>query len=415
MRAEVVAVGTEILLGQIANTNARTISEGLAAAGVDVMYHWVVGDNEARIALLLREALARSDVIIITGGLGPTQDDLTREAIARATGKPLERRVDLEEGLRERFARFGRVMVDANLKQADQPQGAVAIPNPRGSAPGIALEHEGKWIYAMPGVPHEMEAMFRDAVLPRIAALAGGAVLVSRSLKVAGVPESEVAERLGGVVSKLDSDRSATIAFLPAFGEVQIRITAKDSTEEAARGRIAPVEQEVRDLLGQSVFGVDGDTLPGVIAELIKGRGLSLAIAESVTGGMVASRIVEVPGASDFLKAGFVAYSNESKVRDLSVPPALIGANGAVSEAVAVSMAQGARLRAETDLGLATTGEAGPDAREAPAGSVFVALAWSEGSVSRGFVAPGGRELVRRWATVGALNLLRLWLMGEKL
>lgn len=412
MRAEIVAVGTEILLGQIANTNAQTISEALATIGVDVLFHTVVGDNESRIAELIEQALARSDVVIITGGLGPTHDDLTREAIAAATRRPLERRPELEQDLSDRFARFGRPMAETNLRQADQPKGAVAIPNSRGSAPGIALDVGGKWIYAMPGVPHEMETMLTESVLPRIASAVGGARLVSRVLKVVGVPESDVAERLKDVISGLDVSRSATIAMLPGAGEVQIRITAKGVNEEQARGPIARVEEEVRRILGPAVFGADADTLESVVARLMIERGLTLAIAESVTGGMLASSLVEVPGASAFLRAGFVTYSIASKA-DIGVPRDLLDLHGSISEPTTIALAQAARSRAGADLGLATTGEAGPEPLERRAGEVIVALSWGDDSIARAFRVPGDRALVRRWATRGALNLLRLWLMGE--
>lgn len=413
MRAEIIAVGTELLLGQIANTNAKTISEGLAGIGVDVMFHTVVGDNEERIAATIAQALERSDVVIITGGLGPTHDDLTREAIARASGRPLERRPELEEALRERFARFGRVMAETNLRQADQPQGALAIPNPRGSAPGVALVHDGKRIYAMPGVPHEMGAMFFESVLPDLAEATPGSALVSRIVRVAGIPESDLAQSLRPLIIELDESRTATIALLPSFGEVQVRITAKGANADEARAYIGPVEEEVRKILGAGVFGTDHETLEGVVARLMMERGLTLAVAESVTGGMLASRLVDVAGASRFMKAGYVAYSQQAKMRDLAVGGAVIDAHGSVSAEAAEAMAAGARQRAGTDLGLSTTGEAGPEPREANVGAVFVGISWEEGSRSRGFVAPGPRNLVRRWATLGALNLLRLWLIGE--
>lgn len=413
MRAEIIAVGTEILLGQIDNTNARTISEALATIGADVLFHSVVGDNESRIADSINEALRRSDVVIITGGLGPTHDDLTREAIARATGRRLERRPELEEVLRSRFAALGRPMADTNLRQADQPEGAEAIPNPRGSAPGVALEHDGKRIFAVPGVPHEMEAMIYDSVLPRVASSSEGSVLVSRVLKVAGVPESELAQRLQEPIARLDRDPTATIALLAGSGEVRVRITAKGALREDALGRIGPVEDEVRQILGASVFGVDADTLPSVVGRLLTEKRLTLALAESVTGGMICSQLVSVPGASNFLKAGYVAYSVDAKIRDVGVPKETIESQGPVSEQTAMAMADGVRQRAGTDLGLSTTGEAGPNTSSAHPGQVFLALSWDEGITARSFVAPGGRDLVRRWATLGALNLLRLWLMGE--
>lgn len=411
MRAEIVAVGTEILLGQIANTNARTISEALTGAGVDVLFHSVVGDNEQRIAGLIRQALERSDVVITTGGLGPTHDDLTREAIALATGRRLIRMPEVEEALRARFAFLGREIAKTNLKQADFPEGARVITNLRGSAPGIALDHEGKRIYAVPGVPHEMKAMIYESILPEISEGSGG-TLVSRVLKVAGVPESDLAQRLQPLITRLDNEPGATIALLAGAGEVRVRITAKGAGRDDAVRMIEPVEEEARTILGAAVFGADDDTLPSVVARLLTEKGLTLAIAESVTGGMVASALVDVPGASDFLRSGYVVYSREAKI-DLGVPPAVLDEHGGVSEQTTIALAEAARDRARVDLGLATTGEAGPTVKEGDLGQVFLALAWKGGSTTRAFRAPGERSLVRRWATLGALNLLRLWLMGE--
>jgi nicotinamide-nucleotide amidase len=412
MRAEIIAVGTELLLGQITNTNARTISGELAKIGVDVLFHTTVGDNLRRIAGAVSTALGRADVLIITGGLGPTHDDLTREAIAQATGRSLERRADLEEELRGRFARLGRTMAESNLSQADQPMGAVAIPNPLGTAPGIALEHDGKRIFAMPGVSIEMESMLGDFVLPELKKVGGEAVVMSRILAVVGLPESEIAQLLSGEIAQLNEGPTATLALLSGNGEVQIRITAKDADQKGAADRIAPVERRIREILGSAIYGTDGESLEGVISGMLREKGLTLAVAESVTGGMLASRLISVPGASKFLKAGFVAYSPEAKA-DLGVPWTLLERHGTVSPEAAVAMATSGRLTAGVDLGLATVGEAGPEPAEDAVGQVFVALAWDGGSLSRGLRAPGDRAVVRRWASNGALNLLRLWLMGE--
>jgi nicotinamide-nucleotide amidase len=410
VKAEIVGVGTELLLGQIANTNARTISEALAPAGVDVLFHTVVGDNEARIADALAAALDRVDVVITTGGLGPTHDDLTREAIARVTGRPLERRPEIERWLRRRFERLGRPMPEANLRQADVPAGGTSIPNLRGTAPGIVLEHEGRLIYALPGPPVEIEPMISSAVVPQLRARTG-ATIVSRTLRIADLPESEVAERIRGVIERLDRDRTATVALLASAGDVTVRITAKDESTEAATARIAPVEQEVRAIMGTAVYGVDDETLEGALSALLQQRHVTLAVAESLTGGLVCSRIVRVPGASSLLLAGFVAYSTGSKERDLGVPREVIERHGTVSAETAEAMADGARRRAGADLGLSTTGEAGPDPSEAPVGTVFVGLAWDGGSSVRPLKLGGGRDLIRRWATQSALNVLRTHLL----
>lgn len=413
MRAEVVAVGTELLLGDIANDNAREISEALAGIGVDVLFHTVVGDNEERIAGVISRAIERADVVIVTGGLGPTHDDVTREAIARATGVPLERRPELEAWLRERFARMSRVMPEANLRQADLPRGAEVIENPTGTAPGFALTLDGKRIYAVPGVPREMRGMLADRVLPDLRGPAGGATLVSRVLRVVGLGESDVGERLAAVIEDLDRQREATLALLAGGGEVRVRITAKGTSPQRALERIEPVERRVRGILGSAVYGADADTLEGVVAALLRQRRLTLAIAESVSGGMLTSRLLGVPGASDFLLAAYVAYSRTSKVDDLFVPASVLERHGTVSAEAALCMAAGARARTGADVAVATTGEAGPEPAEAEVGMVYLGLAHLDGSLHRRFVAPGDREAIRRWASQAALNLLRLWLTGE--
>jgi nicotinamide-nucleotide amidase len=412
MKAEIVGVGTELLLGQIANTNARAISEALAPAGVDVLFHTVVGDNEERIADALAAALQRVDVVITTGGLGPTHDDLTREAIARVTGRPLERQENLELWLRRRFERLGRPMAEANLKQADLPQGAVAIPNTRGTAPGVVLEHGDKLIYALPGPPVEIEPMLASALIPQLRARTG-ATIVSRTLRVAEIPESEVADRIREVIERLDREPVATIALLASAGDVLVRITAKDETTEAAEARIGPVEAEVRSVLGHAVYGADDDSLEAAVERVLRERQLTIAVAESLTGGLVCSRLVGVPGASSLLLAGYVTYTEEAKRRDLGIPAGVIEQHGAVSEETAAAMAAGVRDRAGADLGLSTTGEAGPDPAEAPVGTVFVGLAWEGGTTVKPLKLAGGRDLIRRWAAQSALNLLRTHLTAD--
>lgn len=413
MRVEVVAVGTELLLGQISNTNAQTISQHLASIGVDVMFHVVVGDNEERIAQVIKDALDRSDAIIITGGLGPTHDDLTREAIASATNRALSRRPELEAWLVDRFARMGRPMAENNLRQADLPTGAVALSNPRGSAPGIKLEHEGKLLFAIPGVPIEMEGMLTSAIIPTLAERAGQITLASRVLKVAGMGESDLAKRIAAVIEELEDPTGPKIALLAAPGEIRIRITAKAASKEEALTLIQPIEERLKGILGTAIFGSDSDTLESVVAQLMSDRGLTLVTAESFTGGMLASRLVDAPGASKFLNAGYVAYDSGAKSRDLGVPPETIEKYGAVSKETVLAMAEGALRKAGTDLALSTTGEAGPRPDEDQVGSMFIGLAWKGGSTFRHFVVPGERDGVRRWGTYGALNLLRLWLLGE--
>ena len=419
MKAEVIAVGTELLLGQIPNTNAQWISVALSEAGVDVLFHTTVGDNLDRLAVTVGAALQRADAVIITGGLGPTHDDLTREAIAEATGHELLSDPALEEWLRELFESRGRRMAPSNLRQAMLPRGAESIPNELGTAPGIALEIDGHWIFAVPGVPAEMKPMIRDFVAPRLAAMAGGGVLVSRTLKAAGIGESDLAERIAPTIESLGLPRGRdshflpipTIALLASAGEVRIRITAKAPAREAALTAIAPIEEDLRERLGFLIFGADEETLEGVIASLATQRGVTVGVAESFTGGLVASRLVSVPGASKFFKGGFIAYSSDMKKDALGVAPELV--TNVVSADVAIAIAIGARDRTGASVAIGTTGEAGPvSATSVPIGTVFIALAYEGGSVVRSFVAPGNRDMIRRWGAQAALNVLRLWLLG---
>lgn len=412
MKAEIISVGTELLLGQIANTNAQVMSQWLAEVGVDVLFHVTIGDNEERMAGALAEALRRSDVIIITGGLGPTHDDLTREAIALATARALVRDEQIERWLRELFTKLGREMPEMNLRQADVPQGAVSIPNPLGTAPGVDLTIDGSRIFAVPGVPAEMESMMKRWVLPALAQVTG-AVIKSRIVRVVGLGESDVARRVRATIEGLEGAEGATIAILASAGEVKLRITAKAPDEARALSQIAPVEQELRTTLGRAVVGADDEVIEVVIGEAMRQRGLTLAVAESFTGGMVASTLIGAAGASRFLKAGYICYSDEAKVRDVGVPQSLIKEYGSVSAAVAEAMALGARQRAETELAISTTGEAGPVPLSDVQGHVFVALAWEGGSTSRELRLPGDRAAIRRRGSLAALDLLRLWLNGE--
>lgn len=411
MRAEIIAVGTELLIGQIANTNAQEISEGLASIGVDVHHHVVVGDNQDRIAAAITNALDRSDVVIVTGGLGPTHDDLTREAISAATSRPLARSALLERWVTEKFERMGRPMAPSNLRQADVPQGATTIDNPRGTAPGFVLEVDSKTIFAVPGVPAEMKGMLESTVLPSISKLAGQGVLFSRVLKAAGVGESDLANRIDGIIQDLDAEDGPKIALLASPGEVKIRISVKASDRDQGLAAILPVERNLKSVLGSMVFGSDSDTLESVTVGLLKDRGLTLAVAESFTGGHLISRLVDVPGVSDVLRAGYVTYSPEAKIRDLGVAQQTIDSYGAVSAETVLEMAQGAMRQGEASVGIATTGEAGPNPNEAPVGTMYLGLAWEGGGSHRHLNMPGHRHQIRRWGTQAALNMLRLWLL----
>jgi len=412
MRAEVIAVGTELLLGDIANTNAQAIGRELARIGVDCHVHTAVGDNVERIAEAISSAMERADAVIMTGGIGPTQDDITREAIALATGDRLIDDPALAEDLHAKFEKLGRPMAAINLRQAQRPERARPLPNPIGTAPGVLSEHDGKPIYAIPGVPAEMIAMLHASVLPDLARRAGPAAsIVTRVVRVSGVTESGVAEALAPTWERLGPG-DVTIAFLAGGGEVRVRLTAKAHSETAAAERLDEVEREVRGVLGPAVVGGGDETVELVVGRLLAERGWTLACAESVTGGLVAARITDIPGASATFRGGVVAYATDSKPSVLDVDPALIERHGVVSGPVARAMAAGARRVLEADVGLATTGVAGPAELDGkPVGSLVVAVSGPLGEVDREIRLPGERDNVRRLATTVALNLLRLYLL----
>jgi nicotinamide-nucleotide amidase len=409
VRAEIVGIGTEILLGQIANSNAQWISQRLAAIGIDVLHHQVVGDNIDRIAGAFRSALDRADVVIATGGLGPTGDDITREGVAEALGLRIERRPEIEEFLRQKFRRLGREMPESNLVQADVPEGARYILPGRGTAPGLALEADGRRLYAVPGVPAEMREMMEGTILPELREAAGPATLVSRVLRVTGIPEARVGELLDDLFREAENP---TLAYLASAGEVRLRLSAKAETREDAEALIEPLEKEVRARLGDAVFGSDEEELESVVGRLLAERELWLACAESLTGGGLAARITFVSKASGYFAGGAVVYAPDAKKAVLGVSSETIAEHGTVSERCALEMARGARRVFGANIGISTTGVAGPDELEGkPPGTVWVAVAADDADEARTFRAPGDREQVRRWAEQAALDLLRRYLL----
>jgi nicotinamide-nucleotide amidase len=414
VRCEIIGVGTELLLGQIVNTNAAWIGQRLADVGWDCLRHTAVGDNERRIAETIREALDRADAVIVTGGLGPTQDDVTREALAAVAGVSLRRQPELEQWLRERFARMGvQRMAEMNLRQADVPEGARVIDNPRGTAPGLIVEVDGKPTYAVPGVPREMEGMLERVVLPDLAARAGeGRAIVSLTLRTVGVGESRLAERLTPLWEEAGSGE-VTLAYLASPGEVRVRLTAVGATRSEALAGIVPVETRVREELGDIVYGTDDETLEAVVGRLLRERNLSLATAESLTGGLLGGRITGIAGASDYYLGGMVAYATDAKASQLGVDPDLLAADGPVSEPVAAAMAAGARSVFGADLGLAATGVAGPTEQSGRrVGTLCLGVADAAGTATRTLTAPGDRTQVRLWTCSVALDLLRRRLEG---
>jgi nicotinamide-nucleotide amidase len=409
---ETLAVGTELLLGQIVNTNATEIGIRLADAGLDHHHQTVVGDNLERVVAAIREALARADALIVTGGIGPTQDDITREAICAALDVPMAFDEAYAAWLRRWWERRGREMPESNLRQAQYPQGAERIPNPKGTAPGLALETAGKWVFAVPGVPAEMLPMIDQHVVPQLQRAAGGAagIVVSRLLRSWGESESKVGEVLADLFER---STNPTVAFLASAGEIKIRLTAKAPSEAEARAVIAPVEEEVRRRLAPRVFGADGDTIENVLLGMLADRGWSLATAESATGGMVAARITDVAGASKVFRGSVVAYTTDVKERLLGVPDHVITEHGVVSEEVACAMAERASWLLHADVAIAVTGSAGPEPQEQPAGIMIVAVRTPEDVQARTLWMPGDRERVRTYTTTAALHLARLAVSGD--
>lgn len=405
MRCEVVAVGTELLLGQVVDTNSSWLGEQLALAGIDSHFQTKVGDNHDRIVAALRLALDRSDAVIVCGGLGPTQDDITREALAEVMGAPLVRDEAVAERIRTIFRARGRRMPESNLRQADVPAGATVIEQAGGTAPGLICPVGDQVAYAVPGVPFELHEMVARAVIPDLQRRAGArSAIVSRVLRTWGESESGLAERVAGRVAAVDETGNPTIAFLASGIEgIKVRVTAKAGDVVAAAALVAAEEAELRAVLGDLVFGVDDETMEAVVGGLLAERGLTLGLAESLTGGLVGSRLTEVAGASRWFRGSVVAYAGDVKSVLLGVPPGPV-----VSAEAAEAMAAGARRVLGADVGLALTGVAGPERQDGqPAGTVFVGLAGDGRLESVALRLPGDRSRVRQYATISALDLLR--------
>jgi nicotinamide-nucleotide amidase len=411
LRAEILAVGTELLTPLRSETNAVYLTGQLLQAGVDVGARVTVADDPGLLESAFRSALGRAHIVIATGGLGPTEDDLTREAAAAAVGRGLRRDPGILEGLRARFARYGRPMAPVNEKQADLIEGAVMLPNPLGSACGQKVEEDGRLLFLLPGPPNEMQPMFEQQVLPVIRERARGAVLRTRVLRIATMSESDV-EQVAAPIYKTFTNPRTTI--LGAPGQVELHLTAEGPSAEAVAERLEALANQLREALPGRVYSEDGRELPEVVAALLRERGLTIAVAESCTGGLLAARLTSVPGASAFLERGYVTYSNASKVELLGVDPALLASAGAVSAETAAAMAAGARRAARTDIGVAITGIAGPDGGTAdkPVGLVFIASEGPAGDRVRRVHFPGGRERVRFQASQAALEMLRRGLLG---
>ncbi len=415
MRVDVLAIGTELLLGQIVDTNSAWIGEQLAAAGLDTYDHRKVGDNQARMVAALRDLLREADAVIVCGGLGPTQDDVTRDAIAELMGVPLERRDDLIDHIAALFGGRGREMSANNLRQADVPVGGDVIPNPIGTAPGLECEVDDpggsgtkKVVYAVPGVPYEMQLMVTEHVLPDLLARSGErSVIVSRSLKTWGTSESGLAEMIS---ARVDTQSNPTIAFLARGIEgLYVRLTAKAETEADARALLDAEEAELRPIIGELIFAIDDQTMESVVLDLCSERGWSLGVAESLTGGLVGARLSNVPGASHTYRGSIASYATQVKRSVLGVE-----ADSVVSEQAAIEMAEGARRALGCEVALSITGVAGPDEQDGqPVGTVWFGIA-IPGHETMAMTArlPGDRERVRQFSTISGLNLLRMRLLA---
>ncbi len=409
MRCDVLAVGTELLLGQIIDSNSAWMGEQLAANGVDSLVQVKVGDNVGRITAMLRRMLADSDAVIMCGGLGPTHDDLTREAIAAVMGVDLVVDDAVADVIRAMFESRGRRMADNNLRQAMVPVGATIIPQTRGTAPGLVcpvdIDGAAKVVFAVPGVPHEMQDMFERGILPELKRRSGDpSVIASRIMLTWGESESGLNERLDDVISALETAGNPTLAFLASgWNGLKVRLTAKAADLERCRSLLDEWEARVRVEIGDIVFGVDGDSMESVVLDLLRDRGWSLGSAESVTGGLVGARLTAIPGSSEVFRGSVVSYSTEVKRAVLGV-----GDGPVVSEVAALEMAHGARRVLGADVGLALTGVAGPAEQDGmPAGTLCVGLVWPDGELTSTLRLPGLREQMRQFSVISALDLLR--------
>jgi nicotinamide-nucleotide amidase len=412
MGTEILTIGTELLLGQIVDTNASWIAERLAEAGIDVFFKTTVGDNWGRIEGALRQALQRAEVIITTGGLGPTEDDLTRDVVAAVLERPLRLDPAVLAHIEQRFAHRKLPMPENNRKQAMVPEGAEVLPNPNGTAPGLFLKSDGRCVACLPGVPAEMKPLLTEQVIPRIRESYGiRSRIVSRVLRTCGISESKLDQAIGDYFREM---RNPTIGVLARAGEIHVRLTCKGEDPAEITRILDDLEGKIRERLGHLIFGRDDEMLEALVGRLLRQRNATLAVAESCTGGLVASRLTDIPGSSDYFERGIVAYSIACKEQLLGVPQVLIRQHGAVSLEVARAMADGVRRQSGTTYGLATTGIAGPTGGtpEKPVGLVFIALACDGGDLVREYRFHGGRELIKYRASQMALELLRRHLLG---
>ena len=406
LTAEIIAIGSELLAPDRSDTNSLWLTEKLNSIGIEVKLKTIVGDDDARLEEAIRDASRRSKVVITTGGLGPTEDDITRKVAARALGRRLMLDEAILADLRQRFLAFGHVMPERNSRQAMVIEGAEVLPNPNGSAPGIFIDHEGVAIVLLPGPPREMRPMFENHVLPKLVDRAGSVRVVRRMLRVAGLGESALDEMIAPIYTRYENPQT-TILFNKS--EIEIHLTARGRTEAEADALLDRLSEQLEERLGQAVFSFAGEKMEEVVGLKLSVGRYTLAVAESCTGGLISERLTDKAGSSKYFVEGVIAYSNETKTRALGVNPALLREHGAVSAEVAEAMAEGVRKRAGTDFGLSVTGIAGPGggSEEKPVGLVYIALADDAHTKSRKLMIPGDRQLVRWRASQAALDLLR--------
>lgn len=413
MQGEIISVGTELLLGQITNTNARFLGEKLATLGINVYYTSNVGDNAGRLKELLQTAWQRSNLIILTGGLGPTLDDLTKEVVAAFLGLELVLNDEALAAIKRNFASRGRTMTENNIKQAVFPIGAEILANPNGTAPGMWLAHDNRIIILLPGPPFEMEPMFLNEVVPRLERHLTGnrEIITSRVLKLYGVGESHLESLIKPLI---EQQSNPTIAPLAKETEVHLRLTAKAASLEVANKLLAEIEKDIRAIVGRYVFAVDEETMEEVVGILLQEKEKTIGVAESCTGGLIGHRLTQIPGSSKYFSYGAICYSNSSKEKLLAVEPYLLQSYGAVSEEVAAAMAAGVKQLGNTTLGLAVTGIAGPGggSPDKPVGTVYIALATPESNFIEKHTFRGPRRVIKMRTSQAALDLVRRYLQG---
>jgi len=406
MDAEIIAVGSELLTPQHTDTNSLYLTEKLNRLGILVRFKTIVGDSKEDMAAVLRSGLARSRLIVLTGGLGPTGDDVTREAVSEVLERPLREVPEVRQRIRDRFAQLGRSMPENNLRQALVPEGADWLENRNGTAPGIWIEHQEKIVVLLPGPPRELEPMFEVACMPRLARLAPGERIKTRVYKVIGLPESEVDQRIAPIYRGV---QNLATTILASLGSIEVHLRARAATEVDADALLAALGDQIELVLGDHVYSTRGESLEEVVGMYLVMRQKTVAVAESCTGGLLAERLTRVPGSSNYFLGGVICYSDELKTKLAGVPVAMLEEHGAVSKPVAQALAEGVRSRTGASMGVGITGIAGPSGGndEKPVGLVFVALADERGTQVREFHFPGQRDRVRQWSSQMALEMMR--------